>query len=238
MLADTSLQDDLVLEHLPLVRKIAASLFARRSFDGVPFEEYIQFGSEGLVQAARRFNPGLGVKFGTYASRRIRGAIVSGLEKSTEVNQQVSTLRRVAQERLKSITDSNPDADTNVPTEGAPSTGERTMEQSLARLAEASIGLAIAFMLDDTALYQTESEGASNALAHWRDGASNAAYRQLVTRLNRAFEQLTGNERMVLERHYFEHDPFERIAREMGVTRGRISQLHRAGLNRLRESLG
>lgn len=225
-LAPPSSQDDLVLAHLPLVRRIAAALYARRSFDGVPFDEYIQFGSEGLVQAARRFNPALGVKFETYASRRVRGAIVSGLEKSTEINQQVSTLRRVAQERLASISEHHPPAEAG------------SVEQALARLVNASVGMAIAFMLDDTALYQTEGDSAGAGITHWRDGAANMAYQQLVRRLNQAFEHLTGNERQVLERHYFEHEAFEHIARTMGVTKGRISQLHRAGLTRLRTVLG
>lgn len=218
-----SQQEELVQRYLPLVRKIAGGLYGIRSFDGVPFEEYLQFGAEGLLQAIQRYDPRLGAKFETYAQYRIKGAIMSGLEKSTEVNQQVVTLRRLAQERMASILTAD-QSGTQPDTPAPPTT-------PFDRLVQASVGLAVAFMLDDSALFRA---GESTS---WDDGASNLAYKQLQGKLQGAMDTLTDKERAVLEWHYYQHEPFETAAREMGVTKGRVSQLHRSALQKLRKAL-
>jgi len=207
-------RDDLVAMYLPMVRKIAGSLFAQRHFDGVPFDEYMQFGAVGLLQSIDRYDPRHGVKFETYAQHRIKGAIVSGLEKSTEVNQQVATMRRIAHERIDSLVD----APAPITPGGAPNP-----RAAFDKLVEVSLGLAVAFMLDDSALF--------------RDGPNNLAYKQLQQRLFGAMAALNDKERAVLEAHYFQHEAFEEIAQQLALTKGRISQLHRNALAKLRQAL-
>lgn len=209
------------MAYMPLVKMIAGGLFSVRSFDGVPFEEYVQYGAEGLIQAMHRYDPTQGIKFETYASPRIRGAIITGLEKATEVNQQVSTLRRMARERLESLAATQP-----------ASTKKLSPQESFDRLVEVSLGLAVAYMLDDSSLFSDRSP------THWDDGASNLAYKQLQTRLLAAIQHLGQNEQKVLEQHYFRHDSFDLIAQDMGLTKGRVSQLHRSALAKLRTTLG
>lgn len=217
-------QDERVIQYLPLVRKIAGGLFGVRFFDGVPFEEYLQFGAVGLLQALERYDPSMGAKFETYAQYRIKGAIMSGLEKSTEVNQQVATLRRMAQERVDSIL-SCPHA------EGDDNAESLHDGQAFDRLVQVSLGLAVAFMLEDSSLFQSADR------TSWDEGASNLAYKQLQQKLSGAMSQLTDNEQAVLHWHYFQHEPFEMAARQMGLTKGRVSQLHRSALNKLRAAL-
>lgn len=219
-----SQQEELVQRYLPLVRKIAGGLYGIRSFDGVPFEEYLQFGAEGLLQAIQRYDPSLGAKFETYAQYRIKGAIMSGLEKSTEVNQQVVTLRRLAQERMASILVADQSGGEQASEAAPPAT-------PFDRLVQASVGLAVAFMLDDSALFRA---GESTS---WDDGASNLAYKQLQGKLQAAMDTLTDKERTVLDWHYYQHEPFETAAHEMGITKGRVSQLHRSALQKLRKAL-
>lgn len=206
-----------------MVKRIAGNIFGVRSFDGIPFEEYVQYGVEGLLQAFQRYDPALGAKFETYAQFRIKGAIVSGLEKSSEVNQQVATLRRMAQERIDSLIANS---------DGAVPTLQNDPQAAFDRLVETSLGLAVAFMLDDSGLFQ------HNGSTHWDDGPSNLAYKQLQQRLLAAMtDNLTDNERAVLEWHYFEHESFDVAADQLGLSKGRISQLHRSALRKLRTAL-
>lgn len=215
-------QGDLVTLYLPMVKKIAGGLFVQRFFDGVPFEEYVQFGFEGLLQAFERYDPALGAKFETYAQHRIKGAIISGLEKSTEVNQQVATLRRMAQERIDSLTATS---------DGEFPTLKDDPQAAFNRLVEVSLGLAVAFMLDDSGLFQ------SGTGTSWDDGPSNLAYKQLQQKLSAAMGGLNDKERAVLEWHYFQHESFDVAADQMGLSKGRVSQLHRNALRKLREAL-
>lgn len=218
---NTPSDDDAVLRHLPLVRRIAGSVFGMRVDDGVPFEDYVQFGIEGLLQSMQRYDSTRGAQFETYASHRIRGAILSGLEKSSEINQQVATRRRLTQERLNSLIE-QPSAEAGQGLEPL---------RGLAHLIDVAIGLAVAFMLEDTGLYQKEQS------SHWDDGPANLAYKQLRDRLHQALVELEPSEQRVIERHYFQHMPFETIASEMKLSKGRVSQIHRKALLKLRQSL-
>lgn len=78
-------QQRLVLDHLDLVRRIARK-FHQRCSAVRDLEDIEGDGFVGLIDAARRFDPGRRVKFNTYASQRIRGAMMDGLRDSDEVS--------------------------------------------------------------------------------------------------------------------------------------------------------
>ena len=63
------------------------------------------------------------------------------------------------------------------------------------------------------------------------------AWRQLVHELDRRLAQLPENEARVLDRHYRHGEQFRHIAMLMGLSNGRISQLHAQGLQRLRKQM-
>lgn len=48
---------------------------------------------------------------------------------------------------------------------------------------------------------------------------------------------LTDRERAVMESHYFQHESFDVIAQNISLTKGRVSQLHRQALSKLRQAL-
>lgn len=70
--------EDQVSDHMPLVYAIARKI-ARRMPSHVDVDDLAQYGALGLLDALEKFEPGKGVKFGSYASHRIRGAILDGL---------------------------------------------------------------------------------------------------------------------------------------------------------------
>jgi len=61
--------------------------------------------------------------------------------------------------------------------------------------------------------------------------------RELRQRLVRAVDTLPPQERTVIRSHYLQEISFEEIAAKLGVTRGRVSQIHRQALLRLRDAL-
>lgn len=214
---------DLVVKHLPLVRALAARLYRLRWDDSVGFDEYFQMGALGLVEAAGRYDPSRGAQFSTFASWRITGAILNGLERSTELHQQSSARRRMIQERSESLA-------------GAPeavTVGEeaQTLEVVLGRLCEAAVGLAIGFMLDGSGMYSDGTECTRH------DGYASLATGQLAHRLRHVVGGLPAVERTVIESHYFQQQPFQDIASRLKLSKGRISQLHRRAVERLRMAL-
>ena len=77
-------QASLVDRYLPFARSVAVGLYSKRLDDTVPFEDYIQYANLGLLEAIERFDVERGLAFTTYATYRIRGAVLNGLETATE----------------------------------------------------------------------------------------------------------------------------------------------------------
>lgn len=81
--------EELVRTHLPLLRRVAAQQRRPRMLPMYELEDLAQMGFRGLVQASERFDPAVGVKFSTFAYRRIRGAIIDELRRRDWVPRQV-----------------------------------------------------------------------------------------------------------------------------------------------------
>jgi len=69
------------------------------------------------------------------------------------------------------------------------------------------------------------------------DAYESLAWRQTQKRLLAEIERLTPNEASVIRQHYEHGLSFAQVADLMGLTRGRISQLHHAALSKLRKRL-
>lgn len=142
-LRDAAARERLIHLHFGFARIMAGKLYARRHTDEVEFDEYLQLASVGLIESIDRYDPEQGASFRTYASHRIQGAILSGLEALTERASQLALRRRIEQERLQSL-----QAGSDVPAGDA-----------FSRLASIAVGLALGFMLEDLAAFRAE-EGA------------------------------------------------------------------------------
>lgn len=69
-------------------------------------------------------------------------------------------------------------------------------------------------------------------------GAQEYTERSLMsTRLRAAMRQLPERSRLLIQAHYFEHLPFKTLADRLGVSKGRVSQLHHAALADLKRAL-
>jgi RNA polymerase sigma factor for flagellar operon FliA len=212
---DLAARERLVLRHLDFARIMAGKLYARRATDEIGFDEYLQLASMGLLEAVDRYDPQLGASFRTYAGHRIQGAILSGLEALTERQRQIALKRRIAQERLESIK----------------AEGDAAPADAFLRLASIAVGLALGFMLDDASLYQSE-EGT------YGDNTYTACEaRQIQQRLYKLAKELPERESRIIVHHYFQQVPFDEIASTLGVTKGRVSQIHKRAITMLREAL-
>jgi RNA polymerase sigma factor for flagellar operon FliA len=200
---------------MPLARALAARLFGARTDDSVVFGDYLQYAHLGLLEAVDRYDPSREASFETFSAYRIRGAILNGLGKESEVAAQRTYWRTRTQERVDSL-------------QGGAQFGP---EASLEGFAELTVGLAIGVLLDDQS---EEGPVDTSVRANPYAGAALAELRRLV---RRGLEQLPQRERELVSQHYFGHCEFQTIATEMGVTRGRVSQLHAQALARIRKTL-
>lgn len=171
----------------------------------------------GLLESIDRYDPAFGNRFETFASHRILGAILNGVETLSEKQQQIASRRRVRAERARHLA------------EGERIRETRTTTDALHRLADVAVGLAIGYMLDNAGMY-VEGEPSSGDTPY--EQVEMAELRQRMAML---VDHLPQQERRVIRSHYFQNLQFEEIARSLELTRGRVSQIHHAALRRLRE---
>jgi len=210
---------NLLIEHyLPLSRKIAKMLYAKRGGLEVEFVDYLQQAAQGLIEAIDRFDPTRGVAFEAYAALRIRGAVLNSLTAMSEKYAQLSLRKRLRQERVESLTEEM---------------HERTpARDSFRELADLAVGLAISYMLEGTGLVSVEP----SPTAGGRDAYSSLEQRQLADSLRRLVEALPERERRVVFYHYYQGFSFTHIAEMLGVSKGRVSQVHSQALQLIREA--
>jgi RNA polymerase sigma factor for flagellar operon FliA len=217
---DPLAREQLAERYTGFARMLAATFYARHYRDDTEFGDYYQFACVGLMEALDRFDPALGVQFRTYATHRMQGALIDGLERMTEKRQQIAAHARLRAQRMESIAQALPAGEAS-----------RLPAQVLAFVAEVGLGLALSWMLEGTGMVQEESRAQS--IPFYR----SVELRQLRQQLLDLVEVLPAQERTVVRSHYLQEQAFEEIARQLGLTRGRISQIHRQAIERLRNSM-
>lgn len=228
----------LIHHYMPLARTLAAVSFRGRFNDDVPFSDYLQLACIGLMESVDRFEPRHAVPFKSYAAHRIRGAILNGLEKETEKNQQIAARKRIRNDRLEAL---KADAKESI---GSPDLDSKpgslkAQRDLLGYLAEVGVGLALGVLLEDSAMVfdrepEDTSESASPEASYFRK-SETARLRDL---LRAAVSQLPDKERAVIRYHYQQEVPFDEVGKLLSLSRGRISQLHRQALAKLKAALG
>ena len=225
--ADESARRRLLDLHLPYARVVAAAYYAKRFNDEIEFDDYLQLASLGLIQSVDRFDPHVGVQFRTFAARRMHGAILDGIEQLTEKQQQIAVRQRLEKQRHTSIKD-------GAASEAASRGGQGfsgDADQVLQYVAEAGLAFALAWILDGTGMLDAGER--SETLPFYR----SVELRQLRQRIVEMVNSLPPQERKVVQSHYFQDLPFDDIAQALQLSRGRVSQIHRKALSRLKDTI-
>ena len=237
-LQDANARDELIRLFMPLARTLAAISFKGRFNDDVEFADYMQLACVGLVESVDRFNPHQGVPFKSYAAHRVRGAILNGLEKETEKNQQLAAQKRIRKDRIESLKN-DAQASLGFASLGSKPGSLKAQQDLLSYLAEVGIGLALGVLLEDSAMMVDDesadtSELASPEVSYFRKSETLRLREILRASIDRLAEQ----EQRVIRYHYQQEVSFEEVGKLLDVSRSRVSQLHRQALTKLRTSLG
>jgi RNA polymerase sigma factor FliA len=209
-------RDALVLRYVALARVMAAKAYQRRVDDSVSFADYLQYARVGLVEAIDAFEPDREVPFEAFSTFRIKGAILNGIESESELAAQRAFWARRARDRLDSLKQHEVQGDRRA---------------SLEELVNLTMGLALGHILEAEPEQVIDESLAANPYLVTELAQLQRAVRSMLP-------SLPDREREIIRRHYEEHVEFQQIAAELGVTKGRISQLHAQALARLRQLLG
>jgi RNA polymerase sigma factor FliA len=223
-------------------RRIVASLpfveaLARRMAASMPHSidvgDLVQDGVLGLIDAAHRFDADRGIKFETFAERRVRGAMIDALRKDAwprGVRRQRRELD-AARESLRRELGHEPSMADLAARVGS---DEKRLSRTIVRIntIEATSPLATGEHMDESSL--------PTVLVPSEPDAPDAAYEktEIRERVRAAIRTLPTRERKVIGLYYYGEVTMKQIGAEIGVNESRVSQLHARAIRRLRDALG
>ena len=211
-----------------LARRMAASM--PHSID---LGDLVQDGMIGLIDAAHRFDEKRGIKFETFAERRVRGAMIDALRRDAWPRgiRRVRRELEAAREKLRHELGSEP---------SLADLADR-MGSDEARLSRVIVRINT---IEATSPLATVDSGAAANLPPVMvplamptpDKACERG--EVATRIREAIKALPRRERKVVGLYYYGEVTMKEIGNEIGVNESRISQLHARAVQRLRKTLG
>ena len=229
---DEATRNHLIENFLPIVKYTAERLHTKLP-DEVEVDDLISAGIFGLVDAVNAFDPGRGVKFETYCSPRIRGAILDELRS-------MDWVPRLVRSRAHKLKDSLQRLEAQL--------GRKPLEKELAKDMKLPMNEFRKLQRDAHAVglvslsrkwFETDSNKDVCEIDVLQDKRSDDPLRvvqrkdikELVTRgLSRA-------ERLIILLYYFEEMTMREIGETLDLSESRVSQMHSAILSRLRNQL-
>jgi RNA polymerase sigma factor for flagellar operon FliA len=220
-----------VVAGLPFVEALARRLAASMPHS-IDIGDLVQDGVLGLIDAAHRFDEDRGIKFETFAERRVRGAMIDALRREAWPRG-VRRVRReleAARETLRRELGHEPSLADLAAKVGS---DEKRLGRTILRIntIESTSPLSSGDHLDETSL--------PAALVPSEPESPDAAYErnEVKDRIRLAMAALPERERRLIGLYYFSDVTMKQIGAELGVNESRVSQLHARAIQRLRTVL-
>jgi RNA polymerase sigma factor FliA len=199
----------------------------------IDLSDLVQDGVIGLIDAAHRFDDSRGIKFETFAERRIRGAMIDALRKDAWPRG-VRRVRReleAAREKLRASLGHEPSLADLAEAIGS---DEKRLGKTIVRIntIESTSPFSSAENVDEAQLpaVLVPAEPERPDMQYERD--------EVKARVRNAIATLPVREQRVIALYYYNEVTMKDIGAELGVNESRVSQLHARAIRRLREALG
>lgn len=233
---DRLLRERLILHYAPLVTAVASRVGMRLP-STVEQADLVSYGMFGLIDAIEKYALDRAVKFETYASARIRGAIIDELRAMDWIPRSVRTKARAVDRAYAELEGELHRTPSESEVAGRLEMGVGELRGVFTQLSTVNV-VALDELLgagpersDKVSLVDTLGDHRA------QDPAGSFEAQETKFLLARAIEQLGEREKIVLVLYYYEGMTLAEIGRVLGVTESRISQMHTAAMLRLRTKL-
>lgn len=227
-----SLREKIIIAYAPLVKTVAGRLYMYLG-NNVEFDDLVGYGIFGLIDAIDKFDYSKDIKFETYASLRIRGAILDQIRKMDWIPRTIRQKQRQIEEATKSV---------------EKDTGSRASDEQIAEKLGISDEEYVSWQsqVNVTNLISLNEfmEAGSEPVSDSRHNATFIEPEEKVTKeelkevLKDALEDLTEKEKKVIVLYYYEELSLKEISKVMEVSESRVSQLHTKALMKMRKTMG
>ncbi|MBR3306337.1 MAG: FliA/WhiG family RNA polymerase sigma factor [Lachnospiraceae bacterium] len=228
----SQLREQLILEYAPLVKLVAGRLSMYLGYN-VEYDDLVSYGIFGLIDAIDKFDPRKGIKFETYASLRIRGAILDQIRRNDWIPRTIRQRQKQIEKAMKDI-----EAETGRPASDEEIAKALGIGDDELLEWQSQMKLTNVVSLNEFMESGSEVAGDSAMGRHYETPEEVMDQSELKQMLVEALDMLTEKERSVVVFYYYEELTLKEIANILGVTESRISQLHTRALEKMRLRLG
>ncbi|MCL2199614.1 MAG: FliA/WhiG family RNA polymerase sigma factor [Defluviitaleaceae bacterium] len=227
-----ALKEKLILHYAPLVKYVAGRLLVHIG-QHVEFDDLVGYGIFGLIDAIDKYDNAKGVKFETYASFRIRGAIIDHIRRMDWVPR---TLRQKNKQLEQAYTKLEDELGRQPTDEELAEKLELSVEEAQDLMRKSSV---LSLVSLDDYMEQNYESSFTSLVANRVDSPEEQTERQeRKAMLADAISKLTEKEKLVITLYYFEDLTLKEISSIMKVSESRISQIHTKAITRLQGKLG
>lgn len=226
------LKEQLVLQYLPLVKKVAYKLAGYLPAH-ISRDDLNSNGIFGLIEAVERYNVELGIPFSVYASKRIKGAIIDAMRKEDWIPLSLRKKAKLVEEAYCTLENKLYRS----------ATDEEVAEYLQISLEELNIWLKEIRFISIISIDQSLIEGEITLYGEYLgdkyspDPEIISENNELKTILAKAVNELPHKEKSVVSLYYYNDLSNKEIAQIMDLSDSRISQLHTKAIFRLRGKL-
>ena len=215
----------LVESHLTFVRSVAAKVKEQLPRE-IEFDDLVSYGTQGLIEAAERYDPAHGTAFSTFSYYRIRGAIFDGLRGMGWLPRGEYAKIRF-EERSNAYLQNLADRETGTAAEDRE---DLSLEDDVRSIADALGGVAAIFVMALDALPDEPADGAPRPEQLVEEEQQRHVVRE-------ALASLPEKERRLLELYYFEDKSLNDAGEALGLSKSWASRLHARAVTLLKASL-
>lgn len=226
------IREKLIIEYAPLVKTVAGRLYMYLG-NNVEFDDLVGYGIFGLIDAIDKYDYSKDIKFETYASLRIRGAILDQIRKMDWIPRTVRQKQRQIDEATKAV-----EAET-----GKTATDDAVAERlgiSDDEYVNWQSQLNVTNLVSLNEFMEAGAEPVSDAKHNstFIEPEENVSKEELKRVLKDSLENLTEKEKKVIVLYYYEDLSLKEISKVMEVTESRVSQLHTKALMKMKKTMG
>lgn len=226
------IREKIILEYAPLVKVVVGRLSMYLGYN-VEYDDLVDYGIFGLIDAIDKFDAAKDVKFETYASLRIRGSILDQIRKMDWIPRTVRQKQKKLDEAIKKI---------------EMQTGRNASEEEIAKeigisddelsIWQSQLKVTNVVSLNEYVEQGTEPVMDAKNNSHFIQPEEKVQENELKQVLKDTLKLLTEKERRVIELYYYEELTLKEISKVLEVSESRVSQLHTKALLKMKKKMG
>ncbi len=224
-------KEKIVEKYIPLVKYLASRIMLGKA-KYIEYEDLVSYGIVGLLDAINRYDSSKGMKFSSYATLRIKGAMIDEIRKNRPIS-------KGAMDKLAKYNESVERLQNKFMRE--PSIKEIAMDLNVTESEVSQVENYINYMAIlslESVIYSDDDDVTIMETLEDKDTVSpeeSLEYKEQLEMLADAIERLKEKDKLILKLYYYEKFTLKEIGQVLEVSESRVCQLHSRAIRNLRE---